>query len=402
MPVTVTAITWKDLVMPEAASFVLEAAHEPLHADTIEVAAPGPEEVLVEVAACGVCHTDLHVIKDEVAFPKPAVLGHEVSGIVRQVGPSVTHVQPGDRVACSFIMPCGRCRHCAKGLEDLCENFFNYNRLKGQLYDGTTRYTRTPEGPSDGQSGGRQSEGQPQELAMYSMGGHSMSCVVPSRGVFPLPDSVPLLEAAVLGCSLFTGHGAVCSVAQVQPGENVAVIAAGGVGLSIIHLARAAGADRIFAIDVDDDKLALARELGATDVINSQNADPVQHITDALGHGVDVAFEALGSVATVKLAVDLLDDGGRAVLAGIAPAGQTMDVDITKVVRRKLQILGSFGASASSTMPEVIRLAAEGQLDLDTLITHRFAFEQTDEAYQLLNERKILGRGLIETNPSLA
>ncbi|NLS10481.1 zinc-binding dehydrogenase [Nesterenkonia sp. MY13] len=376
--------------MPEAASFVLETGVEQpdahtLHPDTITVAEPKEQEVLIEVAACGVCHTDLHVIKDEVAFPKPAVLGHEVSGIVREVGPGVSHVVPGDRVACSFIMPCGDCRHCAKGLEDICENFFNHNRLGGNLYDGTSRLSRN---------------GEP--IAMYSMAGHGTYCVVPSRAVFALPETVPLADAAVLGCSLFTGYGAVNTVASVQPGETVAVIAAGGVGLSIIHLARAAGAERVIAIDIDDEKLALAQELGATDVINSAETDPVEGVTELLGHGVDVAFEALGSVPTVRLAVDILDDGGRAVLAGIAPVGHTMDVDITKVVRRKLRILGSFGAPASTAMPEVIRLAAEGKIDLEKLITHRFAFEETGQAYQLLNERKILGRGLIETNPALS
>ncbi|MGO1523015.1 MAG: zinc-binding dehydrogenase [Nesterenkonia sp.] len=372
-------------MLSDVSAFVLEAANEPLRREQVTVDAPQGEEVLIDVAACGVCHTDLHVIKDEVAFPKPAVLGHEVSGVVREVGAGVTHVEPGDRVACSFIMPCGSCRHCDQGLEDLCENFFNHNRLRGQLYDGSTRLSRNGE-----------------DIAMYSMAGHATHCVVPSRAVFGLPDTVPLAEAAVLGCSLFTGHGAVHSVAKVQPGENVAVIAAGGVGLSIIHLARAAGAQRVIAVDIDDEKLALARELGATDVINSTTDDPVQKVQELLGHGVDVAFEALGSVPTVKLAVDTLDDGGRAVLSGIAPAGHTMDVDITKVVRRKLKILGSFGAKASAAMPEVIQLAAEGKIDLEKLITHRFAFDQTAEAYQLLNERKILGRGLIETNPNLA
>lgn len=371
--------------MTDASAFVLQAANEPLRPDEVTVETPQAEEVLIEIAACGVCHTDLHVIKNEVAFPKPAVLGHEVSGIVRKVGAGVSHVQPGDRVACSFIMPCGSCRHCSQGMEDICEKFFNYNRLRGQLYDGTTRISRNGE-----------------DIAMYSMGGHASHCVVPSAAVFPLPENVPLLEAAVLGCSLFTGHGAVRSVADVQPGETVAVIASGGVGLSIIHLARAAGAQRVIAVDIDDEKLALARELGATDVINSTAEDPVKIVTELLGHGVDVAFEALGSVATVKLAVDMLDDGGRAVLAGIAPAGHTMNVDITKVVRRKLKILGSFGAAASTAMPEVIQLAAKGKIDLHKLITRRFAFEETAQAYQLLNERKILGRGLIETNARLA
>lgn len=375
--------------MPQVKAFVLESTvAEPgadaLHSESITLAGPRADEVLIEVAACGVCHTDLHVIKDEVAFPTPAVLGHEVSGVVRAVGDSVTHVAPGDRVACSFIMPCGRCRHCQKGLEDLCENFFNYNRLRGQLYDGATRLSR------DGE-----------DIAMYSMAGHADSCVVPAGAVFALPDSVPLHDAAVLGCSLFTGYGAVRTVADVQPGETVAVVAAGGVGLSIIHLARAAGAEHVIAVDIDDEKLALARSLGATAVINSTADDPATAVQEIVGRGVDVAFEALGSRATVKLAVEVLDDGGRAVLAGIAPAGHTMDVDITKVVRRKLRILGSFGAPASRAMSEVIRLAAEGAIDLDALITRRFSFEETGAAYELLNQRKIVGRGLIEVNPAL-
>lgn len=366
-------------------SFVLEDTNEPLTSESLLLESPREEEILLEVAACGVCHTDLHVIKDEVKFPTPAVLGHEVSGIVRAKGASVTHVQPGDRVVCSFIMPCGHCRHCKAGLEDICENFFNFNRLNGQLYDGTTRFHR--------RSG--------EDVAMYSMGGHATHCIVPSRAVFALPDEVPLHEAAVLGCSLFTSYGAVKSVAELKQGETVAVIAAGGIGLSIIHLARAFGAERVIAIDIDDDKLALAKELGATDVINSSQVDPVKAVKEELGRGVDVAFEALGSVPTVKLAVDLLDDWGRAVLAGIAPAGHTMDVDITQVVRRKLRILGAFGAAASQAMPAVIDLAVQGKIDLNKLITHRFRFEDTSKAYEKLNAREIRGRGLIETNPSI-
>lgn len=366
-------------------SYVLSSVNEPLRKEKLRMSPPKSEEVLIEVAACGVCHTDLHVMKDEVKFPTPAVLGHEVSGVVRQVGPNVHHLEPGQKVVCSFIMPCGYCRHCERGTEDLCENFFNHNRLNGQLYDGTTRYHRP--------------EGEP--VSLYSMGGHSTYCVVPSRAVFAIPDDIPLLDAAVLGCSLFTGYGAVHTVAQVQPGENVAVIAAGGVGLSIIHLAKAAGAARVIAIDIDDAKLSLAAQLGATDTINSSERNASEEIRNLLGRGVDVAFEALGSVPTVKLAVDLLDDWGRAVLAGIAPAGHTMDIDITQVVRRKLRILGAFGASPSTTMPDIIEMTAQGKIDLKQLITDRFSFDETAAAYDLLANRQIRGRGLIEINPQL-
>lgn len=366
-------------------AYVLEDGSRELVEQQVRLGPAGRQEVLIETAACGVCHTDLHVIKEEVGFPRPAVLGHEVSGIVRAVGQEVTHVKPGDRVACSFIMPCGQCRHCVKGLEDICETFFTQNRLGGHLFDGTSRLSRNGEEP----------------VAMYSMAGHAQHCVVPSGAVFPVPESVPLMDAAVLGCSLFTAYGAVHTVAEVQPGETVVVIAAGGVGLSIIHLARAAGAERVIAIDVNQDKLALATRLGATDTIDSTREDPVEAVRNVLGHGADVVVEALGSTPTVQLAVDLTDDGGRAVLTGIAPVGQTIDVDITKVVRRKIRILGSFGARASVAMPAVLELAGQGALDLEALITDRFTFSEVDTAYQRLNAGDIRGRGLIEINPAL-
>lgn len=357
-----------------------------LRREQLHLQEPQAEEVLLDVVACGVCHTDLHLLKEEIAFPHPAVLGHEVSGVVRAVGDGVDHVGPGDRVVCSFIMPCGRCRHCERGRDDLCEVFFTMNRLSGTLYDGTSRLSRPG--------------GEP--VAMYSMGGHARQAVVPERAVFEVPEGVPLTDAAVLGCSLFTACGAISTVAKVRRGESVAVIAAGGVGLSMIHLARAAGAERVVAIDVDDDKLALAEELGATETINSTRADPVESLHGLLGHGADVVIEALGSAATAKLAVDLADDGGRAVLAGVAPIGQTLDVDITKVVRRKIQILGTFGGQAHETMPEVLRMVEQGGIDLERLITDRFSFDEVGEAYRALDERRIRGRGLIEIASELA
>src|SRR5699024_9506051 len=165
--------------------------------------------------------------------------------------------------------------------------------------------------------------------------------------------------------------------------------------------AKAAGAARVIAIDINDDKLNLAAQLGATDTINSSELNASEEVRNLLGRGVDVAFEAFGSVPTVKLAVDLLDDWGRAVLAGIAPAGHTMDIDITQVVRRKLRILGAFGASPSTTMPDIIEMTAQGKINLQQLITNRFNFDETAAAYELLANRQIRGRGLIEINPQL-
>lgn len=265
------------------------------------------------------------------------MLGHEVSGVVRQVGPGVTHVEPGDRVVASFIMPCGVCHHCSSGLEELCEEFFTKNRLAGQLLDGTTRLHR----------------GNGEEVAMYSMGGHATHAVIPASAVFLLPDTVPLADAAILGCSLFTAYGAVFQTGHVHPGDTVAMVAAGGIGLSIIHLAAAAGAARIFVIDLDDEKLALATRLGATDVM----------------------------------------------LTGIAPPGHVLDAAIAHVVRRKITIRGSYGAAVSHAMPAVIDLAARGKLALGQLMTDRFSFDQTAAAYRALAARQITGRGLIEIHP---
>ena len=258
---------------------VLEKAPGGMRIEEIPVPAPLEGEVLVKVHACGVCHTDLHVIKAEVAFPTPAVLGHEISGTIVELGKGVAGPAVGTKVVSAFIMPCGRCRPCAIGRDDLCDNFFAMNRLRGVLYDGTSRL--------------RRADGTP--IAMYSMAGLAEYAVVPATDVFPLPDALPLAESSVLGCALFTAYGAVRHGADLRGGERVAVVAAGGVGVNVIQIAHAFGASQIIAIDVSDDKLEIARRVGATDAINAKTtnaADRVRELTD--GRGVDIAFEVLG------------------------------------------------------------------------------------------------------------
>ncbi|WP_020578847.1 zinc-binding dehydrogenase [Actinopolymorpha alba] len=345
---------------------------------------PGYGEVLVEVAACGVCHTDLHVMKGEVAFPAPCVLGHEITGHVAELGAGVSGLNVGDRVACSFIMPCGRCRHCVRGHEDLCETFFAFNRLKGTLYDGTSRLADL--------------DGKP--IAMYSMGGLAEYAVVPATDVFPLPAGLDLNNAAILGCSVFTSYGAVKNVARLGVGESVAVVAVGGIGLNIVQMAAAFGASTIVAVDVSAEKLALARELGATHVVDASEEDAVARVREITGgRGVDVAFEALGAATTVETAIGSVDDGGRVVLVGIAPAGVTARLNIAHVVRRKIQILGSYGARARTDMPAVLELAATGRIQVDPLITDRFDLDGAGAAYRALDERRIVGRAVVDVKP---
>ncbi|MGI5151295.1 zinc-binding dehydrogenase [Plantactinospora sp. CA-294935] len=342
---------------------------------------PGPGEVLVEVAACGVCHTDLHVIKGEVAFPTPAVLGHEVSGLVRGTGAGVTGFADGDRVAGSFIMPCGACRHCVRGHEDLCEPFFAYNRLRGTLYDGRTRLARPDGSP----------------VWMYSMAGLAEYAVVPATAVFRVPDGLPLRDAAVLGCSVFTAYGAVHNVARLRLGETVAVVAVGGVGSNIVPLARASGAGTVIAVDRSPDKLAAAAELGATHLVDAAREDVRARIAEITGgRGVDVAFEVLGRPETFELALDLLGDGGRAVIVGIAPAGVTGRIDITRLVRRKLQVLGSYGARARTDMPALLHLVAQGVIRPGQVITRRYGLADAAAAYAALDRGEIVGRAVVE------
>jgi succinate semialdehyde reductase (NADPH) len=359
---------------------VLQSAPGGLRIEEIPIPEPGPGEILVRVSACGVCHTDLHVMKAEVAFPTPAVMGHEISGTVAALGQGVNGPAIGTPVAAAFIMPCGTCPACGAGRDDLCDNFFAMNRLRGTLYDGTTRL--------------RRKDGTP--LSMYSMAGLAEFAVVPATDVFPLAAGLPLQESSVLGCAIFTAYGAVRHGAELRGGERVAVVAAGGVGMNIIQIARAFGASQIIAIDVRDDKLETARRLGATDVINATTPDAtarVRELTD--GRGVDVAFEVLGLPQTFTQALEVIRDGGRMVAVGIAPGKITAPVEITRLVRRELRIVGSYGARTRSDMPEIIRLAAHGMFRPETMVTQRFPLTQADAAYASLARGEIVGRAIV-------
>jgi S-(hydroxymethyl)glutathione dehydrogenase/alcohol dehydrogenase len=351
-----------------------------LTVEDIPTPQPKAGEVLVQVAACGVCHTDLHVMKGEVTFPLPCVLGHEISGVVAEVPADVKVVQAGDAVVCSFIMPCGVCHYCVRGRDDLCETFFAMNRLKGTLYDGESRL--------------RRSNGSP--LAMYSMGGLAEYAVIPATDVFPAPANVPLTDACILGCALMTAYGALKNQARLQPNESIAVVGTGGVGSNVIQLARAFGAGQIIAVDIRDDKLAAAKNLGATDGVNAARGDPVAEVlTITGGRGVDVAIEALGRPDTVVNAFMMTRDGGRVVVVGIAPGTTTAGIEITRLVRRGIQLMGSYGSRVRTDMPDVLGLAAHGLVSPSLAITRRYRLEQVDDAYAVLSRGEIVGRAIV-------
>ena len=365
LPATMKAAIWDG----KSASLTIE-----------EIPTPRPlaNEVLVRIAACGVCHTDLHVMKGEVAFPAPAVIGHEVSGIIVQLGEGVSNFVAGDRVVGAFIMPCGTCVQCGRGRDDLCIVFFGENRLKGNLLDGTSRLAR-----ADGT-----------RLSMYSMGGMAEYAVVPVTAIAHLPASLPLEQACVLGCAAFTAYGAIAA-AGLEPGESMAVVAVGGVGSSIVQLGAHLGASPIVALDITDDKLRGARKLGASVTVNLRQQDAVAAVRETVPGGVDVVFEALGRPETFELAHALLADGGRMVAVGIAQGGATAAVPITQLVRRGQTIRGSFGARTRRDLPIVVNLALDGGFDVRGAVTRTYPLTQADAAYRDLASGRIGGRAIV-------
>lgn len=362
--------------------------------EELKMPVPAAGEVLIKNISAGICHTDLHAMDGHIGFPIPAVFGHEVTGTIVEFGGSSVSgsagnrgLAVGDRVVATFIMPCGSCYYCEHGLEDICDTFFAHNRLKGTLYDGKTRLFSSKDG---------------EPIAMYSMAGFAEYSVVPINGVYKIPPALPKLESCILGCAIFTAYGAVKNAGMSlggSPGASVMVIGTGGVGSNVIQVCKAFGASRIIAVDIDDGKLEMAKTMGATHTINSKTAQKSvpECVVDIVGKakgGVDVAFEVLGNPITFNQAVMSVCDGGRAVMVGIAPLGTMAKVDITRLVRRKITIVGSYGAKARVDTPEVIDLLERGALTLGS-ITKKYSLEEVGQAYEDLKAGKITGKAIV-------
>ncbi|XP_055811545.1 uncharacterized protein LOC129881184 [Solanum dulcamara] len=360
---------------------------KPLTFEDFHMPRPKANEVLIKTKACGVCHSDLHVIKGELPFPSPCVVGHEITGEVVEHGQLsdskiIERFPVGSQVVGAFIMPCGSCSFCSKGQDDLCEDFFAYNRAKGTLYDGETRLFL-------------RSSGKP--VYMYSMGGLAEYCVVPAHALAVLPNSLPYTESAILGCAVFTAYGAMAHAAEVRPGDAIAVIGIGGVGSSCLQIARAFGASEIIAVDVQDEKLQKAKFLGATHCVNASKEDAVKKIKDITGgYGVDVAVEALGRPQTFLQCVQSVRDGGKAVMIGLTLSGAKGEVDINHLVRRQIKVIGSYGARARQDLPKLIKLAESGIFNLTAAVSRTCKFEDAPQAYKDLDQGAIAGRAVVE------
>ncbi len=352
--------------------------------ETIELAGPGPNEVEVAIVAAGVCGTDLHVAVGDWDIPTPVVLGHEGAGIVTAVGEAVTGVVPGDHVILTWMPRCGNCRHCQVGRPWQCLQVVEVIETQGVLFDGTSRWS---------------SNGAPVHH-FSGVSSFAERVVVPESGAVKIRSDAPLDSVVIIGCGVATGVGAVRNTAGVPEGATVAVIGCGGVGLSCIQGARLVKADRVIAVDVNPDKLAVARRLGATDTINAQTADPVAEIREITSGGVDFAFDAIGKTVTTEQAVAALGIGGTAVIVGLPPEGTTARFDPLALSEASRRILGSHYGSIDPhrDIPELVDLYMAGQLDLDSLISNRRPLEEAREALDDLKAGRALRTLLINTN----
>ncbi|HEY8475624.1 MAG TPA: Zn-dependent alcohol dehydrogenase [Chloroflexota bacterium] len=357
---------------------ILYEYNTPLVVEEVDLADPGPGEVLVKVGATGVCHSDLHIIKGEWTRPLPTVLGHEAAGTVVACGEGVDGLRPGQKVIFSFRPNCGHCFYCHQGHPVLCEG---RQSPYGTFLDGRTRLSKN---------------GQP-IYHMARVASFAEHAVTLAEQLVPIPDEMPLPPAALIGCAVMTGVGAVMNTAQVQPGSSVAVIGCGGVGLNVIQGARLAGANTIIAVDLLDNKLDYARRFGATHVVNAGREDPVQRVKELTrGRGADYTFEVIGRGATIRQAVDAARPRGTVTIVGMAPSGEEARLDAYGLAADEKLIRGSWYGSARPLvdMPKMVDLYLSGKLQVDELISRTYALDEINEGFDLLRRGEV-ARGVI-------
>lgn len=360
---------------------VLSGPGQPVRITEVELAPPRAGEVEVAVAAAGVCHSDLHIVRGDWPHPTPVVLGHEGSGIVAAVGPGVTALSPGDHVVLSWAPACGRCRYCRRGRPAQCQLAAEVIAPGGVLYDGTSRL----------RIGG--------EPAYHYLGVSSFAerVVVPESGAIRVRQDAPLELAALVGCAVATGVGAVRNTAGVQPGATVAIIGCGGVGLSCVQGARLAGAARIVAVDVVAGKLAVARRLGATDVVHADGRPVVAALRHLVPEGLDYVIDAIGTIETTEQAIAALGLGGSAVLVGLPPSGRHARFDPLALAEADQRILGcNYGSiTPQRDIPLLVDLVMNGDLDLESMVSARRPLAEAADALADLNTGHALRQLLI-------
>ena len=348
---------------------VLRQVKTPLEIEEVQINKPGPHEVLIRTVAAGVCHSDLHFYEGSYPYPLPAVLGHESAGVVEQVGSEVRTCKPGDHVITCLSAFCGHCEHCLTGHMSLCVSP-ETKRQKGD----EPRLAQSPDGMNQ----------------FLNLSSFAEQMLIHEHACVAIRKDMPLDRAALIGCSVTTGVGAVIHTSNVRPGETVAVIGCGGVGLAAINGAAIAGAGRIIAVDMIGSKLNLAKAFGATDVVNPADGDPVKQVMDLTSGGVHHSFEAIGLKATTEQAFRMLRRGGTCNVIGMIPVGTMIELHGADFLGEK-RIQGSLMGSNRFPvdMPRFVDFYMSGKLKLDDLIARRIKLNQVNEAFDELKKGEL-------------
>ena len=340
-----------------------------LDIEDVQIDSPGPHEVLIRTSAAGLCHSDLHFMEAKYPYMTPAVLGHESAGIVEAVGSEVTYVKPGDHVITCLSVFCGQCDFCISGRPNLCTKE-------------ATR--RAPDAPQ------RLSRNGDPVFQFLDLSSFAEQMLVHEGAVVKIRDDMPLDRAALIGCGVTTGVGAVLNTAKVRPGDTVAVIGCGGVGLSAVQGAAIAGAGRIIAVDMVDMKLKLAESFGATDLVNAKEGDPVGQVLDMTGGGVDHAFECIGLKVAAEQAFGMLQNGGTATVVGMIPIGQSVEIPGFQFLMEK-RIQGSnMGSNRFRIdMPKYIDMYLNGKLKLDEMVSARITLDEINDGFEAMKAGEV-------------
>jgi S-(hydroxymethyl)glutathione dehydrogenase / alcohol dehydrogenase len=362
---------------------VMTGIDQPLEIrDDVEVESPRAGEIKIRMAASGVCHSDLSMQNGTMMAATPIVLGHEGSAIVEEVGEGVTDLAPGDHIVISWVPQCGTCFFCQKGQPQLCETA-NPALASGGLLDGTTRFT---------------SMGAPL-FQMAASGTFAETSIIPAIGAVKIDDDVDMKIAALIGCGVLTGTGAALNTADIKKGDTVAVIGCGGVGLNVIQGARIAGAGEIIAIDMNETKLQMAKEFGATATVNASQGDAVSQVMSMTAQrGADVAFEVIGLPETIDQSITMTRRGGQAILVGVP----RMDVMVTVpaffgLVLAEKTVKGCWYGSSDvrRDVPKLVDLYKKGDLKLDELVSRTIKLEEINEAFETMKTGEV-ARTVIE------
>ncbi len=342
----------------------------PLSIEDVELDKPQDREVLIKTVASGVCHSDLHFVDGFYPYPAPAVLGHEAAGIIEEVGKQVTYVKPGDHVICCLSVFCGNCEQCMSGHPNRCSN-----------------KAATQRNPSDKPRISQKGKPVNQFLDISS---YCEKMLLHENAVVKIREDFPLDRAALIGCGVTTGVGAVLNTAKIEPGSTVAVFGAGGVGLAAIQGARIAGARKIIAVDMFEGKLAMAKRLGATDTVDASSSDPVDEIRKMTDGGVDYSFEAIGLKKAAEQAFNSLKAGGTATVIGMIPVGQKVEIDgYMFLTERKLQGSNMGSNRFRIDMPKYIDFYLQGRLNLDDMISQRRKLEDVNDAFRAMKAGEV-------------